>query len=84
MQSANSEVDQTLGLTQNVPLLLREITFYVQFHVIHNPMYNILLGRPFDVLLVSKPIACLLGGGKAPRLSEVHCDRDSVCVKTDT
>ena len=28
---------------------------------------------------VSKPIACLLGGGKAPRLSEVHCDRDSVC-----
>ena len=24
------------------------------------------------------------GGGKAPRLSEVHSDRDSVCVKTDT
>ena len=24
------------------------------------------------------------GGGKAPRLSEVHCDRDSVCVKIDT
>ena len=53
MQSVNSEVDQTLGLTQNVPMLLREITFYVQFHVIHNPMYNILLGRPFDVLLES-------------------------------
>ena len=34
--------------------------------------------------IVSKPIACKLGGGKAPRLSEVHCDRDSVCVKTDT
>ena len=33
---------------------------------------------------VSKPIACMLGDGKAPRLSEVHCDRDSVCVKTDT
>ena len=33
---------------------------------------------------MSKPIASLLGGGKAPRLSEVHCDRDSVCVKTDT
>ena len=26
----------------------------------------------------------LLSGGKAPRLSEVHCDRDSVCVKTYT
>ena len=33
---------------------------------------------------LSKPIACMLGDGKAPRLSEVHCDRDSVCVKTDT
>ena len=31
-----------------------------------------------------KPIACMLGDGEAPRLSEVHCDRDSVCVKTDT
>ena len=28
---------------------------------------------------LSKPIASKLGGGKAPRLSEVHCDRDSVC-----
>ena len=28
---------------------------------------------------LSKPITCKLGGGKAPRLSEVHCDRDSVC-----
>ena len=37
-----------------------------------------------EIYMVSKPIACMLGGGKAPRLSEVHCDRDSVCVKTDT
>ena len=28
---------------------------------------------------LSKPIASKHGGGKAPRLSEVHCDRDSVC-----
>ena len=27
--------------------------FYVQFHVICNPTYDILLGRPFDVLLES-------------------------------
>ena len=33
---------------------------------------------------LSKPIACKLGGGKSPRSSEVYCDRDSVCVKTDT
>ena len=53
MQSANSEVDETLGLARNVPMLLGEIMFYVQFHVIRNPAYDILLGRPFDVLLES-------------------------------
>ena len=53
MQSTNGEVDETLGLARNVPMLLGEITFYVQFHVIRNPAYDILLGRPFDVLLES-------------------------------
>ena len=53
MQSTNGKVDETLGLLRNIPMLLREITFYVQFHVIRNPAYNILLGRPFDVLLES-------------------------------
>ena len=43
-----------------------------------------LIGYDQLPLSLSKPIACMLGGGKAPRLSEVHCDRDSVCVKTDT
>ena len=43
---------------------------------------NLLQG--FTPHTMSKPIAGKLGGGKAPRLSEVHCDRDSVCVKTDT
>ena len=41
-----------------------------------------------DLLLMGndlvKTYRCMLGGGKAPRLSEVHCDRDSVCVKTYT
>ena len=53
MQSVNGEVDETLGLARNVPMLLGEITFYVQFHIIRNPAYDILLGRPFDVLLES-------------------------------
>ena len=34
-------------------MLLGEITFYVQFHVIRNPVYDILLGRLFEVLLES-------------------------------
>ena len=44
MQSANLEEDETLGLAHNVLILVRDITLYVQFHIIHNPAYNILLG----------------------------------------
>ena len=44
MQLANHEVDKTLGLTCNMPILIRDIMLYIQFHIVRNPMYNILLG----------------------------------------
>ena len=44
MQSANREVDKTLGLARNVPILVGDITLYVQFHIVWNPAYNVLLG----------------------------------------
>jgi hypothetical protein len=50
MQSANGEVNQSLGLARNVPCRIGNITLYFQIHVIRSPAYNILLGRPFDVL----------------------------------
>ena len=53
MQSANREVDETLGLTHNVPILIGDITLYVQFHIVRNPAYNVLLGRPFNILVDS-------------------------------
>ena len=53
MQLANREVDETLGLTHNVPILIRDITLYIQFHIVRNPAYDILLGRPFDILVES-------------------------------
>ena len=53
MQSANRAVDQSLGLACNVPLQVSEITLYVQIHIIRNLAYNILLGRPFDILTES-------------------------------
>ena len=53
MQSANREVDETLGLTRNVPILVGDITLYVQFHIVRNPAYDILLGQPFDILVES-------------------------------
>ena len=53
MQSANSEVNRSLGLVCNVPIQISDITLYVQIHVIRNPAYDILLGRPFDILTES-------------------------------
>jgi hypothetical protein len=53
MQLANSEVDQSLGLSHNIPWKINSITLYLQIHIIRSPAYNILLGRPFDVLTES-------------------------------
>jgi hypothetical protein len=53
MQSANGETDPTLGLARNVRCTVGEIVLYLQFHVIRSPAYDILLGRPFDVLTES-------------------------------
>ncbi|KNZ74847.1 hypothetical protein J132_06069 [Termitomyces sp. J132] len=53
MQSANGTMDQLLGLAQNIPCTIGDITVYLQIHVLRSPAYNILLGRPFDVLTQS-------------------------------
>ena len=53
MQSANHEVDETLGLACNVPILIGDITLYIQFHIVWNPAYKVLLGRPFNILVES-------------------------------
>ena len=53
MQSANGEVDQSLGLARNVPIQIGDMTLYIQVHIIRSPAYDILLGRPFDILTES-------------------------------
>jgi hypothetical protein len=53
MESANGEIDLSLGLARNVPVTIGPITLYLQLHVIKSPAYDILLGRPFDVLTES-------------------------------
>jgi len=50
MQSASGDIDKMLGLARNVPFLVGEVTVYLQVHVVREPAYDILLGRPFDVL----------------------------------
>lgn len=53
MESSNGAVTLTFGLARNVAVRIGEITAYLQFHVIPSPAYDILLGRPFDILLQS-------------------------------
>ena len=53
MESANGSFDWSLGLARNVPFLIGPIMLYLQVHVICSPSYEILLGRPFDVLTES-------------------------------
>ena len=44
MQSANGMLDQSLGLSRNVPFTIGKITMYLQVHVISSPAYDVLLG----------------------------------------
>jgi hypothetical protein len=53
MESANGTFDWSLGLARNIPFLIGTITLYLQVHIIRSPSYEILLGRPFDVLTES-------------------------------
>lgn len=50
LQSANGGMNRTLGLAKNVPFTFGEITVYLQCHITRNPAYDILLGRPFNIL----------------------------------
>ena len=53
MESANGTFDWSLGLARNVAFHIGTITLYLQAHVIRSPSYEVLLGRPFDVLTES-------------------------------
>jgi hypothetical protein len=53
MQSAGGEMKKSAGLARNVPFLFGDIPVYLQVHIIDQPAYDVLLGRPFDVLTES-------------------------------
>ena len=53
MQLANGTTDWFLGLARNVPFAIGSITLYMQVHIIRSPAYDVLLGRPFDILTES-------------------------------
>ena len=53
MESANKSLARTLGLARNVPFLCGYITVYLQIHIMMDPAYKVLLGRPFDIVTES-------------------------------
>jgi hypothetical protein len=53
MQSANGQLKKSAGMARNVPFVFGDITLYLQVHIIDQPAYKILLGRPFDILTES-------------------------------
>ena len=53
MESANKSVENTLSLARNVPFVFNSITVYLQIHIMEDPAYRVLLGRPFDTLTES-------------------------------
>jgi hypothetical protein len=50
MESASNHVEKTLGLAKNVCFAVGGIKLYLQVHILENPPYRVLLGRPFESL----------------------------------
>ena len=50
MQDAGGRLNKTAGLARNVPFRFGDITVYLQLHVQTNSPFQVLLGRPFEVL----------------------------------
>jgi hypothetical protein len=54
MESANRSIERTIGLAKNVPFLCGNVRVYLQVHIMKNPAYRVLLGRPFDIITESQ------------------------------
>jgi len=50
MESASGHIERTLGLARNVSFEVRGTKLFLQVHVLENPPYRVLLGKPFETL----------------------------------
>lgn len=50
MEGCHGDVEATLGLARNVRFDVGDVTLILQVHVVNKAPYEVLLGRPFDVL----------------------------------
>ncbi|KAJ3747439.1 hypothetical protein DFH05DRAFT_1521786 [Lentinula detonsa] len=51
LQSANGQTNYSLGLAKDVPFKFCGLTAFLQVHIVPSPAYDVLLGRPFQVLM---------------------------------
>jgi hypothetical protein len=54
MESANKTMEESVGMARNVQFRWGHLTVFLQVHIIRNPAYKVLLGRPFDLLTRSQ------------------------------
>lgn len=54
MKSANGAIDNTIGVVRDLAFNFGGIMLYMQAHVVKDAPYDILMGRPFDVLSQSQ------------------------------
>ncbi|KAE9409431.1 hypothetical protein BT96DRAFT_774986, partial [Gymnopus androsaceus JB14] len=61
LQSANGKTDWTLGTARDVPFCFGEVTAILQVHIVDSPAYDVLLGRPFNLLTQARTQSFLSG-----------------------
>jgi len=74
MQSANGTMEQLVGMAGNVQFKWGSMNIYLQVHIISNPAYKVLLGRPFDVLTSSR-VENSADGGQVVTMTDPNTGR---------
>jgi hypothetical protein len=74
VQSANTQLEKTLGLAKNVPFRFDDVTLYLQVHIVRQAPYKVLLGRPFDTLTESE-VKNTTDGGQTITITDPNTKR---------
>ncbi|KAE9397192.1 hypothetical protein BT96DRAFT_941130 [Gymnopus androsaceus JB14] len=61
LQSANGKTDWMLGIARDIPFRFGDVTAILQVHIVNSPAYDVLLGRPFEVLTQARTQSFLSG-----------------------
>jgi hypothetical protein len=77
MQSANGDLNATAGLAENVHFVFGTFHVYLQIHLIRDTPYDVLIGRPFDVLFGTQ-IHNNFEGGQIITLRDRHSGKQRV------